>query len=186
MTETRITNPTTGGQKGQKPEQMSLLPIDALSAVARVYAFGAEKYDRNNWRRGYDWHLSYDAIPRHLMAFWNGEDTDPESGEPHMAHVIFHALTLITFMDEYPEGDPERDGFDLHTCIGETYYMDEILVEETRYSAVIGDSAEAIVDALHKSEGGVRYLPPMSITLLEEAILKDPVLAAAYVAESRV
>ena len=105
MSETRVTNPSTGGQKGQKPEQMSLLPIEALQAVSRVYAFGAEKYDRHNWRKGYDWHLSYDAVQRHLMAFWAGEDTDPESGEPHLAHAVFHLLTLMSFSRDYPEGD---------------------------------------------------------------------------------
>jgi hypothetical protein len=105
VTETRITNPATGGQKGQKAEQLSLLPVPALQAVARVYSFGAAKYDRHNWRRGYDWHLSYDAAQRHLMAFWSGEDTDPESGESHLAHVVFHCLTLITYADEYPQGD---------------------------------------------------------------------------------
>lgn len=97
MTEVRYTDPDTGGQKGQKPEQMSLVPVEALSAVARVYAFGAAKYDRDNWRKGYPWHFSYDACLRHLMAFWNGEDTDPESGEHHLAHAAFHLFTLITF-----------------------------------------------------------------------------------------
>jgi hypothetical protein len=105
LTETRITNPTTGGQKGQKPEQMSLLPVEALEAVSRVYGFGADKYDRDNWRKGYDWHLSYDALQRHLQSFWKGEDIDPESGEPHLAHAVFHCFTLLTFMESYPEGD---------------------------------------------------------------------------------
>lgn len=98
--EVRVTDPETGGQKGQKPEQYSLLPVQALAQVARVYSYGAEKYDRNNWRKGYAWHLSYDAMQRHLHAFWGGEDLDPESGLPHLAHAMFHALTLLTFLSD--------------------------------------------------------------------------------------
>lgn len=108
MPEVRVTNEKTGGQKGQKPEQFSLLPWPALGEIAKVYAFGAEKYDRDNWRKGYDWHLSMDAIIRHLAAFWAGEDLDPESGLPHLAHAGFHVLTLLTFLadtDQYGDLD---------------------------------------------------------------------------------
>jgi hypothetical protein len=103
--ETRVTDPRTGGQKGAKPEKFSMLPPQALGTVARVYGMGADKYARDNWRKGYAWSLSYDAMQRHASAFWAGEDLDPESGEPHMAHVVFHALALLTFMDEFPDGD---------------------------------------------------------------------------------
>lgn len=106
--ETRVTDPDTGGEKGQKAEQYSLLPVEALAQVARVYAYGAEKYSRNNWRLGYEWHLSYDAMQRHLNAFWGGEDTDPESGLPHLAHAVFHALTLLTFLSD-PKYAPKDD-----------------------------------------------------------------------------
>lgn len=100
----------TGGAKGQKPEQMSLLPVAALLEVSRVYSHGSEKYDevhgqRSNWRLGYDWNLSYDAAMRHMMLFWDGENDDPDSGCQHLAHAVFHMLTLMTFLDEYPQGD---------------------------------------------------------------------------------
>lgn len=106
--EIRVTNEKTGGQKGQKAEQFSLLPWPALGEIAKVYAFGAEKYDRDNWRKGYDWHLSMDAIIRHLAAFWAGEDLDPESGLPHLAHAGFHVLTLLTFLSEDYEALDDR------------------------------------------------------------------------------
>ena len=100
----------TGGAKGQKPAQLSLLPMKALMDVAKVYGYGAMKYDdvhgtRSNWRQGYDWNLSFDAAARHMTAFWDGEEDDPESGHPHLAHAIFHMLALMTFVEEYPEGD---------------------------------------------------------------------------------
>lgn len=95
--EMRVTNAKTGGEKGSKPERMSLLPFDALRLVSKVYAFGAQKYAPNNWRKGYDWSLSFDALHRHLESFWAGDDLDEESGLPHLAHAAFHVLALIVF-----------------------------------------------------------------------------------------
>lgn len=87
----------TGGQKGVKLARYDLLPPDALEAVARVYGYGASKYDDGNWLRGYPWGWSFGALMRHLWAFWRGEETDPESGHPHLAHAAFHVLALLTF-----------------------------------------------------------------------------------------
>lgn len=95
--ETRQTDSETGGQKGSKPERYSLLPAEPLAEVARVYAYGAEKYDDNNWRKGYKWSLSYDALQRHINAFWGGQSVDPESGQHHLAHAVFHLFTLMTY-----------------------------------------------------------------------------------------
>jgi len=96
--ETRVTNELTGGQKGAKDSQLSAAPAGAMLALGRVYGFGAEKYDRHNFRKGYAWSLSYDAMQRHIEASLAGEDYDPESGLPHMAHVAWHALTLTQFL----------------------------------------------------------------------------------------
>jgi hypothetical protein len=107
MSEVRRTSPT-GGQKGSKPEQYSMIPVAALAEVARVYAYGADKYDRDNWRRGYAWSLSYDALQRHVNAFWGGQDFDEESGIHHLAHAAFHIFTLMTYggdLERYAEYD---------------------------------------------------------------------------------
>lgn len=104
MTEVRTVS-STGGEKGTKEERFDLLPWEALAKVARHYGVGAEKYAAHNWRRGYEWSKSYAALMRHLTAFWSGEDIDEETGSPHMAAVVFHALALLTFMDEHPDFD---------------------------------------------------------------------------------
>lgn len=95
----------TGGEKGTKGERFDLLPNGALAVVARHYGVGAQKYAEHNWRRGYEWSKSYAAMQRHANAFWAGEDIDEETGSPHMAAVAFHALTLLTFMQEQPTFD---------------------------------------------------------------------------------
>lgn len=96
---------STGGEKGTKDERFDLIPVGALSALALHYGMGARKYDDNQWRKGYEWSKSYAALQRHSNAFWNGEDFDEETGSNHMAAVAWHAFTLLTFYEEFPEFD---------------------------------------------------------------------------------
>lgn len=102
--EIRLTS-GTGGQKGIKPERFDLIPVGPLMTLAELYGKGAEKYDENNWRKGYSWSLSYQALMRHAVQFWAGEDNDKETGLPHMASVAFHAFALTEFMKTHPEYD---------------------------------------------------------------------------------
>lgn len=103
--ETRVVNSKTGGEKGSKARRFDLVPEAAVGEVAEVYDFGSRKYANHNWRKGYDWGLSYAAMRRHSADFWEGEDLDKDSGLPHMAHAAWHCLTLLTFMHEHPELD---------------------------------------------------------------------------------
>lgn len=97
--ETRVVDPETGGEKGQKPCQLGAVDPLALQFLGLVAGMGANKYGRNNYTLGYRWSLSFDALLRHVLAFWAGEDNDPESGLPHLAHAAFHCLALITFAE---------------------------------------------------------------------------------------
>ena len=111
MTEVRSVS-SSGAEKGVKQEAFDLLPPVALAKVAAHYGIGAGKYAPWNWRRGYEWSKSYAAMQRHANAFWGGEDIDAETGSPHMAAVAFHALTLLTFMDEHTGFDDRYKGAD--------------------------------------------------------------------------
>lgn len=74
---------------GEAKTKLSDTPTIGIQKMGRVFTGGAEKYGRFNWR---DHTVSatvyYDAAQRHIMAWFNGEDMDPESGEPHLAHVM--------------------------------------------------------------------------------------------------
>ena len=102
---TRVKHPVTGGEKDSKLARFDLIPPEPLTRVAEVYGRGAEKYAPRNWERGYDWGLSYAAMQRHLWAFWGGEDMDPDSGLPHLAHAAWHCLTLMEFGSRHPKLD---------------------------------------------------------------------------------
>ena len=96
--EVRIIDPASGGEKGQKPAQLGTIDPAALLELARVGGFGASKYATYDYVRGFDWRLSYDAMQRHMLEFWNGEDRDSESGLLHPAHAAWHGLSLVTFV----------------------------------------------------------------------------------------
>ena len=95
--EVRVTS-ETGGQKGQKPAQLSTVDAVALLKLAEVGGYGGRKYEPHNYLRGYAWSLSLDALWRHVLAFESGEDFDPESGLPHVTHAAWHCLALTSFM----------------------------------------------------------------------------------------
>lgn len=97
LSENRVTDPETGGQKGKKREEYALIPAWPLGEIARVYGDGALKYEPWNWGRGYAWSLSFSALQRHIEAFRSGESINPDSGLHHLAHAAFHLNTLMEF-----------------------------------------------------------------------------------------
>nr|BDD47795.1 hypothetical protein 13 [Deltaproteobacteria bacterium] len=82
-----------------------LLPAAALEDVVKVFTYGAGKYDPRNWESGIAWGRVFGAVMRHLWAFWRGEDADPETGLPHLAHAVAGCLFLLTFMRTHKELD---------------------------------------------------------------------------------
>lgn len=98
-------NAKTGGRKfdGGKP-QYGLLPPLALKAAVEILTFGAEKYEPDNWKYVPDSKRRYfDSVQRHLWAWKEGEQTDPESGKNHLAHAMCGLMFLLErdlFTDE--------------------------------------------------------------------------------------
>lgn len=97
--EVRMTS-ETGGQKGSKLARHDQIPTYPLNALAEHYGTGNAKYptppgEKDNWRKGYQWSLSYAALQRHANAFWSGEDIDAETGHSHLTAVAWHAFALL-------------------------------------------------------------------------------------------
>jgi hypothetical protein len=96
----------SGGLKydsGKPP--LSLIDRHALEAIGQVLAFGAQKYAAHNWRKGIVYSRLIDAALRHLYAFADGEDNDPESGLSHVAHAGCCVIFLLGLMHAKPEMD---------------------------------------------------------------------------------
>lgn len=81
----------------RKP-RWSLLPKGTVLQIIEVLEFGAAKYAENNWRHVENGHQRYyDALMRHMEAWWLGEKTDPESGLSHLAHAGCCLMFLLWF-----------------------------------------------------------------------------------------
>ena len=76
---------------------MNLLSREALEQIALVMDFGKQKYAAHNWRQGCAWSRPLSAAIRHIMAFNDGEDKDPESGLSHLAHAACCIMFLLEF-----------------------------------------------------------------------------------------
>lgn len=92
--------------------RMDLLVPEADIEVARVLGFGASKYDENNWKKGISYSRLHGAVRRHLAAWSMGEDLDPESGLPHLAHARCGLDFLIWMSKHRPELDDRYIGRD--------------------------------------------------------------------------
>ena len=92
--------------QGKAP--LALIPPEALTEIAKVFGFGADKYGINNWRKDGDntsWLRTYSSIQRHLNAWLAGQDSDPESGLNHLTHAATQIMILMVHQMEHPEVD---------------------------------------------------------------------------------
>jgi hypothetical protein len=93
--------------------QPSLLPMDLLVPMLEpAYREGVLKYHRESWRNGFNATVMYDALRRHLDAwFYELESYDPESMEKfniekhHLGAVIFCVINLYNTEMNFPHLD---------------------------------------------------------------------------------
>lgn len=88
--------------------QWSLVDYKSLEPMVRVLEFGAKKYDIDNWKKGLDTLQVCESLLRHIYAFMDGEDIDPESGESHIGHMMCNTLFLSYTVSNKPNFDIRR------------------------------------------------------------------------------
>ena len=93
----KTTNPKDLLGSGKVP--MHLWPTTATAYGAIALLNGALKYGRSNFRvAGVRASIYYDAARRHLDAWFEGEECDPDDGVPHLAASLA-CLAIIVDAD---------------------------------------------------------------------------------------
>lgn len=95
----------TRGEAGVKYDQgkpdYSLLTSAMLEPMTQALMYGERKYARGNFRAGFQNVRLTSAAMRHILAYLNREDNDPESGVSHLGHAM---AALAMLLDNIAEG----------------------------------------------------------------------------------
>lgn len=82
---------------GVKKVPLHVVSSPVMMEVGLAMLEGDRKYGGHNYRvAGVRASVYYDALMRHMMAFWEGEDTDSESG---LSHITKALSTLFVLRD---------------------------------------------------------------------------------------
>lgn len=100
---------------GSTKVPMSRVPVAPLLEVAvSLHEGNVKGYRGHNWRiAGVRASIYYDAAMRHLMAWYEGQDLDPDSGVSHVSKAIAGLFVLRDAMihdnwtDDRPPKTPE-------------------------------------------------------------------------------
>jgi hypothetical protein len=82
-----------------------ILAMEGIDDVAEVGMYGAKKYSQWNYKAGMPWMKLLGSCSRHLIAFIRGENLDPESQLPHLAHLAYNALMLLDYTRNHNDKD---------------------------------------------------------------------------------
>lgn len=85
----------------------SLVSFKSLEPMVRVLMFGASKYDDHNWKKGLKYTEVAESLQRHLNAFIDGENHDPESKLSHVGHILCNAM-FLSYMSLFREDMDDR------------------------------------------------------------------------------
>jgi len=99
---------------------LSTVSAPVIAEVGLAMMEGARKYGRHNYRDvGVRASVYYDATLRHMMAWWEGQDIDPDSGLSHVTKAIASLVVLRDSMmnrkltDDRPPSPPDIDWIDV-------------------------------------------------------------------------
>ncbi|MGE3279700.1 MAG: dATP/dGTP diphosphohydrolase domain-containing protein [Alphaproteobacteria bacterium] len=110
-------NPPNPKQRyGDLKVPLGYVPSSAITYAALALEEGARKYGPYNWRdRAVEAMTYVHAAERHLRAWVDGENTDPDSGFPHLGHalaclsILADAITVGNLIDNRPKPCPTAD-----------------------------------------------------------------------------
>lgn len=102
---TKDTNPKDAIGSSKVP--ISTVPAAVIAEIGLAMLEGSCKYGRHNYRAaGVRASVYYDAAFRHIAAWWEGQDIDPDSGLHHLTKAL---ACLVVLRDSMRQGNWNDD-----------------------------------------------------------------------------
>lgn len=90
--------------------RFDLIPAEPEYQLARLYTYGAQKYEDNSWQKVDNGQERYYAAMRRHINWWRrGVDIDEDFGMHHMVHAAWCSIAILWFLEQegkLPEGIP--------------------------------------------------------------------------------
>ena len=103
----------TAARFSKGKNRLDLIPEWPIWEVGKVYTYGTNKYDDDNWRKGLTWKKNViGPLKRHLTKWIRGEKLDDESGCHHLAMVVWQCFALMEY-ERCEVGMDDRNPYDL-------------------------------------------------------------------------
>ena len=94
----------TSRTKQVKPEP-GLIQPEFILGVAGVMTFGVEKHGEYDYLDSHRLSEYYNKALRHLLAFWSGQDNDPETKLSHLCHAGANMNIMFHLLNKHPDRD---------------------------------------------------------------------------------
>lgn len=92
---------------GVRKAPLSVVPLNVLAEIGVGMLEGAVKYGRHNYRpAGVRASVYFDAVMRHLFAYWEGQTLDPDTGLSHLTKAM---TALVVWRDAQLQGKEQDD-----------------------------------------------------------------------------
>ena len=80
----------------------SLLSFRVLRGMTEVMEAGLyvgtdKEREPDDWKKGTDWSIYYDALLRHVTAWWQGAEYDKETKKHHLLHAMCCLMILVWY-----------------------------------------------------------------------------------------
>lgn len=139
-----------------------LIPADFLEFLARIFTYGASKYDDWNWLKGLSQSETYACAMRHLQKWWAGENNDEDyidadgnlitgSGLSHLWHALWNIGVMAYFERHRPDLDDR--GINEPRLVANIYTSDKDPTFQVEIQLPADDSNEGFIFA---QQGGGR------------------------------
>lgn len=138
------------------------VPLEAVSAGAAAFEYGAEKYANRNWEKGLPWQQMIDSLRRHLDDFERQKEFDNEEGGsnlPQVCMIMASAMMLTTSVLRNIGTDnrlppPGKKALSAKECAK----MISLMMQESRLKNANTDQdiETAIIDQIRKTSKGIQ------------------------------